>query len=109
MKRESHYETVSVAIEELRKKGFTVDFNLSENAEIFKSDKFKTDEYEIVNIYRYEGDSDPADEAIVYAIESKTGVKGVLVSGYGISTDPVTEEILNKLPIKQNNIADVKI
>lgn len=104
MVRESHYETVSIAIEELRKKGFTTDFNLPENSAIFKSDQFKIDDYEIVNIYRYEGNSDPADEAIVYAIASKTGVKGFLVSGYGISTDDATEKILEKIPIKQTNI-----
>ena len=108
MKRESHYETVSVAIEELRKRGYAVDFNLPENREIFKTDKYKTDNYEIVNIYRYEGNSDPADEASVYAIESKTGVKGILVAGFGISTDQVTEDLLAKLPIKQNNIPDIK-
>jgi len=55
------------------------------------------DDFEIVDVYRYEGDSDPADEAVVYAIESKTGVKGILVTGYGIYSDTISAKILEKL------------
>lgn len=102
MRRESHYETVSVAIEELRKKGFTTDFNLEENCIAFRSDQFKADGFEIVDIYRYEGNTDPADEATVYAIQSDKGIKGILVTGYGISTDAATTELLTKLPMKKD-------
>jgi hypothetical protein len=94
---ESHYATVSEAIEQLRQKGFTMDFNLEKNCIVCHPDKFNPDDFEIVDVYRYEGNTDPADEATVYAIESKTGLKGVLVTGYGISTDTMSTEILNKL------------
>lgn len=94
---ESHYATVSEAIEQLRQKGFTVDFNLERNCIVCHPEKFNPDDFEIVDVYRYEGNTDPADEATVYAIESKTGLKGVLVTGYGISTDTMSTEILNKL------------
>lgn len=94
---ESHYATVSEAIEELRKKGFTTDFNLERNCIVCHPDRFDPDDFEIVDVYRYEGNTDPADEATVYAIESKTGLKGVLVTGYGISTDTMSTAILNKL------------
>ncbi len=97
MERKSHYATVSEAITELRKKGFTVDFNLEENCLVCHPDKFSVNEFEIVDIYRYEGNTDPADEATVYAIESKSGVKGILVAGYGISADNMSTEILRKL------------
>jgi hypothetical protein len=94
---ESHYATVSEAIEQLRQKGFTMDFNLEKNCIVCHPDKFNPDDFEIVDVYRYEGDTDPADEATVYAIESKTGLKGILVTGYGISTDTMSAEILAKL------------
>lgn len=95
--RESHYATVSEAIEQLRKKGFTKDFNLEENCIVCDPDKFNAKDFEIVDVYRYEGNTDPADEATVYAIESKSGIKGILVTGYGISADSMSTEILNKL------------
>jgi hypothetical protein len=96
-----HYETVSEAINELRKNGYTVDFNLSENCLVCHPEKFNINEFEIVDIYRYEGNTDPSDEATVYAIESKSGLKGVLVTGYGISTDSMSEEMLSKLQIRK--------
>ncbi|MEO6686328.1 MAG: hypothetical protein ABIN24_10190 [Dyadobacter sp.] len=94
-----HYDTVSVAIEKLQKLGFTEDFNLKDNCLSHAQGKIKTDEFIIVDVYRYEGNSDPADEAAVYAIESYSGIKGILVTGYGISSDSASEEILKKLNI----------
>ena len=97
MKRELHYETVSEAINQLRKKGFTTDFNLEENCIVCEHGKFDAEQFEIVDVYRYEGNTDPADEASVYAIESKSGIKGVLVTGYGPSSDSMSTAILTKL------------
>jgi hypothetical protein len=97
MDRKLHYAAVSEAINELRKKGFTTDFNLEENCLVCHPDKFTVDEFEIVDVYRYEGNTDPADEATVYAIESRSGLKGILVTGYGISADNMSAEILGKL------------
>jgi hypothetical protein len=51
----------------------------------------------ITEVYRFEGDSDPGDEAIVLGIESATGIKGILVNGYGYSSEPVSDEIERKL------------
>ena len=40
-------------------------------------------EVKIVSFYRFEGESDPADNAILYAIEANDGTKGLLVDAYG--------------------------
>jgi len=74
-----------------------MDFNLYENCIICNQQKFNPEDFKIVEVYRYEGDSDPADEAIVYAIESKNGLKGVLVNGYGISAETLSSEMAKKL------------
>ena len=94
------YDTVAQAINGLKQRGYTLDFNL-------KADKIVCDnetlvslapsEFEITEVYRFEGDSNPDDEAIVYAIESKHGQKGVLVNGFGISSDPISDEMIKKL------------
>ena len=93
----AHYATVSEAIDQLKARGFTTDFNLEENCIICHAGKFSHDEFEIVDVYRYEGNSDPADEAAVYAIQSSNGVKGILVTGYGPTTDSASAELLKKL------------
>ena len=65
------------ALDNLSKKGYTIDYNiefdnLSEEAAV----------YEIDVLYRYEGETDPADESSVYGIRNtKTGEKGVFVAG----------------------------
>ena len=93
------YDTVSQAVSGLKNRGFTVDFNLHENCIICHGEKFDPADFEIVEVYRFEGASDPSDEAVVYAIESRTGMKGVLVNGYGISADPLSAEMAKKLSI----------
>ena len=90
-----HYATVSTALTELAEKGFTVDFNL-QNTRIMDS----PDDFEIVHIYRYEGESDPGDEATVYGIKSSTGEKGVFVAGLSQSSERSAEMTLNELSIK---------
>ena len=93
------YDTVTDAVNGLRQRGYSKDFNLDENCIVCHEEKFHPEDFEIVEVYRFEGDSDPADEAVVYAIESKKGDKGILVSGYGISADEMSSEMARKLTI----------
>ncbi|MBK9568704.1 MAG: hypothetical protein IPP43_05525 [Chitinophagaceae bacterium] len=95
------YDSVSEAVNGLKKRDFVVDFNLQENCLVCQDDRFDINDFEIVEVYRFEGNSDPADEAIVYAIESVTGVKGVLVSGYGISAEGMSAEMAKKLRMQK--------
>ena len=97
VERKYNYATVSEAIKELALEGYTTDFNLKENSGAFQSGELNPDRSEIVKIFRYEGDSDPADEATVYGIQSTNGIRGILVTGYGISADNISTAILNKL------------
>ena len=94
---ENYYATVSEAINLLKLDGYTMDLNLEGNCIVRHPEQFEADDFEIVKIYRYEGDSDPADEATVYAIQSTQGMRGILVTGYGIYTDSISTAILNKL------------
>ncbi|SRR5690606_34863079 len=97
MERKTYYATVTEALERLREKGYNLDFNLDENCIVCGMHKFEADEFEITEVYRYEGNTDPADEATVYGIQSANGLKGVLVTGYGVSTDKMSAAILRKL------------
>ena len=93
------YDSPSHAIDDLRERGFKEDFNLAENCLVCNAQKFNPDEFEITEVYRFEGNSDPADESVVYGIESHNGMKGVLVNGYGYSSEPMGEAITKKLTI----------
>lgn len=96
------YDTVSEAVTGLKSRGFNVDFNLAENCLVCQHEKFDPHDFEIVEVYRFEGNSDPSDEAIVYGIESITGMKGVLVNGYGISADPLSSDMAKRLSVNRD-------
>lgn len=89
--------TLSEVINRLALQGYTIDFNVKNdkaaNPLMISPEMFVIDKY-----YRFEGASDPEDEAIVYAISSvDTALKGVFVSGYGISSTAEDEEIIRNL------------
>jgi len=85
----------------LKQRGFTLDFNLKADIIVCNETPvtLAPSEFEITEVYRFEGNSDPDDEAIVYAIESKHGQKGVLVNGFGISADEISDEMIKKLSV----------
>lgn len=98
MKNMYHYASVSKALNELNEKGFTYDFNIHDK-EIVENPK----QHEIIHIYRYEGDSNPDDEAIVYGIKSESGIKGVFVSGFSANSVSEAAQVLIKLTIEKRN------
>ena len=100
MKQQFHYATVTEAIENLHQQGYVLDFSLQTGKLVAGGKAYRAEEFEIADLYRYEGASDPADEATVYALVSKTGMKGLLVSGYGVSSDSASEETLKHLHYK---------
>jgi hypothetical protein len=95
-----NYDTVTEAVKGLRDRGYTKDFNLKENSVICHEDEYHPEDFEIVEVHRFEGETDPADEAAVYAVESREGVKGILVSGYGMSAVGLGAEMARKLSVK---------
>lgn len=100
----AQYVTLSQTMNELRKEGYVEDFNLQQNCLECRNGQFKifTDEFKIDKYFRFEGDSNPSDSSILYAISSDTHqLKGLLVNAYGIYSEPVTDELLQKLQIRK--------
>jgi hypothetical protein len=97
-------DTLSEVMQVLRERGYTTDFNLEQNCLVCSNGKYRLmhDEFSIDKTYRFEGESNPDDEATLYAISSdKYGIKGILVNGGGIYTDELADEILAALEIKR--------
>ena len=96
------FDTVTDTLKELKRKGYTVDFNIAFDKIMCSDNKIclNPNEFEIVEVYRFEGDSNPSDEDVVYAIESKDGkVKGTLTSAYGMYAETISTEMIQKLSI----------
>lgn len=96
------YDTVSQATNGLKQRGYAVDFNLQENCLVCHTGKYDVSDFEIVEVHRFEGESNPSDEAVVYGVESHDGIKGVLVTGYGISAEGMSAEMARKLTLHRN-------
>jgi uncharacterized Fe-S cluster protein YjdI len=95
-----NYETLIEAINDLKTKGYTEDFNLKQNCIECRDGKFKIfhNEFHIDRAIRFDVDTDPADQSILYAISSdKHNLKGLLVNGYGIYTEDISNEMIEKL------------
>jgi hypothetical protein len=70
--------------------GYTEDFKITENGieSVQKHSSYSPDKIHVVNFFRFEGESDPDDNAILYVIETADGVKGTLIDAYGTYNDP---------------------
>lgn len=99
------YDTVVGAINGLKKKGYTLDFNLEFDKLTCSAHKecLSPGDFEITEVYRFEGATNPADEDVVYAVESKHGnLKGVLTSAFGIYADAASSEMIKKLTMHRH-------
>lgn len=96
--------TLSETMNELRKEGYLEDFNLQQNCLECRNGEFKVfaDEFKVDKFFRFEGASNPSDSAILYAISSDSKkLRGLLVNAYGIYSEPLTDEMLEKLEIRK--------
>jgi hypothetical protein len=94
------YDTVTEAINGLKSRGYNIDFNVAFDQLVCANNEIclQPDEFEITEVYRFEGDSNPDDEDVVYAVESKDGKsKGVITSAFGTYADTLSNRIIQKL------------
>ena len=107
MHKKFNYGTITEAIRKLRASGFNKDFNLKDGFVWCGNRKIEADDLKIVSVSRYEGNSDPGDAATVYGLETKTGLKGIVVKGDSTSLDASTISLLKKLHLaKLNNYSN---
>lgn len=80
-----------------KQQGFSVVFRLDENCFVCMEDnKFKLVDFKIFHAYEYIGKSDFGDSATIFAIESKSGLKGTLVTPPGIYSDAVYSKMTTR-------------
>ena len=79
--------------------GYSKDFNRSPWKEKLQLD---TTDFVIDNIFRFEGMTDPEDEAILYAISSNNpDLKGYLLNGYGVYSEDWIDHVITKLSVRK--------
>ncbi|MBZ0207932.1 MAG: phosphoribosylpyrophosphate synthetase [Flavobacteriales bacterium] len=94
------YDTLSQAVNDLQARGYTDELTLHDECVICNGSNtsLHPDDFTIDEFHRFEGDSNPSDESIVYAISSgKHGVKGVLVNAFGPRAGSLNQAMVAKL------------
>ncbi len=94
-----NYDTLSEAINGLQQRGYTYDFNLkSHSLECSSLDlEIHPEDFDVDEMYRFEGMSSTDDNSIVYAISSENGIRGILVDAYGVYAENISEAMRKKL------------
>ena len=98
------YNSMTEAMEELRSRGFTANFEFLNQAfrDLESGKIFTADELTIVEHYRFEGASDPEDMSVVYAIESSDGTRGVIADAFGAYASPELGAFLNNVGLHED-------
>ena len=85
-----YMKSLATCLNRIVNDGYTEDFKISDKGleSLQKDRSYKPEQIQVVNFFRFEGESDPDDNAILYVIETADGTKGTLIDAYGIYTDP---------------------
>ena len=87
------YATLSEAMHALEREGYVNDFNLKWSLSDYHFGDFVIDK-----VYRFDIETDPDDQSVLYAISSVDHkIKGTLVNGFGIYSDPLANKIIEHL------------
>ncbi len=93
-----YMKSLSLCLNELVVHGYDNNFLMNERGlQSLKTRKiYEPKEISVVNFFRFEGQSDPGDSAIMYVVETTDGLKGTIVDSYG----PNAEKKLSDFMIK---------
>ncbi len=84
-----YMKSMATCLNRMLEEGYTEDFKITELGlqAVHTGTNYKPEQIQIVNFYRFEGESDPDDNAILYVIETNDGAKGTLIDAYGVYND----------------------
>jgi len=92
-------KTLTSCTRMLSEKGFEVQFKAHKHGleSLNTHEVFLPEDVKIVDFYRFEGESDPSDNVILYAIETSDGEKGTLTDAYGAYYDAKVSEFIKEV------------
>ena len=92
-------DTLSERMNDLKSKGYREEFKISGNS-LKTNDglhSFTPKQIKINEHFRFEGESDPGDMTVLYAVETDSGIKGLLIDAFGVYSDPEESEFMQKI------------
>ncbi len=98
--------TLSQVMEKLKNKGITNEIKLNDYNEIVDSNdnKIQAENLTIIKTYRFEGDSNPADNTALYLTKDKDENLAYIIDSYGAYSDhlgPKFDEFLKSIKVDE--------
>jgi|GEM_PF-119410 len=93
------FQSLVDALADLGRRGYKADFEIEPTC-LYCSElnlRLQPEEFKVTEVYRFEENSSPEDNSVLYAIESSDGVKGTLVDAYGTYAENMSFEMAQKL------------
>lgn len=101
--------TLSQVMGKLAKdKGIHREFRMNENGEMKLQDNetvYTPQDLKIVKSYRFEGESNPSDNSVLYVVQDQTGNKGIVIDSYGAESNhhESFDEFLRDIPVEEQD------
>ncbi len=96
------FDTLSEAVNTLTQEGYAEDFEAKDNCikALYSKKEYQPEDLKITASYRFEGMTNPSDQATVFTIEAKDGIKGTLVMSYSAEHDQ-NVELIKQIPYQK--------
>ncbi len=103
---ETGMDTLAAVVADLDRRGYSEHFAVDGNClrALGSGHRFAPRDVIIRDYVRFEGISDPDDMSIVYAMESRSGTRGVLVDAFGVYADPAISAFLEEVEIHRGRL-----
>ncbi|AZB34602.1 hypothetical protein [Chryseobacterium bernardetii] len=101
--------TLSQVMKKLSERGVQREFRMNENCEMkFENSEkiYQPSELTILKTYRFEGDSNPDDNAVLYVVKDDAGNRGMIIDSYGADSNYPGEkfdEFLRDIPVHESD------
>jgi hypothetical protein len=105
--------TLSQILEKLRIKGLDNEIKMTDHGKmqgVGENKIYNPDDLTIIKTYRFEGDSDPADNSVLYLLEDKDGQIGYILDAYGMYTSQENtgfDDFLKKIPTADRDLQEL--
>ncbi len=94
-----YMKSLASCLNKIVSEGYTEEYKVTDKGleSLQKNCNYTPEQVNVINFFRFEGQSNPNDNAILYVIETNDGGKGTLVDAYGVYTNPHIEEFITRV------------
>lgn len=98
----NQYDTLIDATNNLRKQGFSAQFEFGEQCirDTATGKEYQAEDLKITEYHRFEGNTNPSDMSVIYALQANDGVQGTIIAPYGTYANPDLMEFLSQIKLR---------